>query len=379
MSNRYSNQRIRMRGLLVFLLIPLVAPCMAQHAFGATTSAMSQKIIRYVRQRFGVPISAKLTVAPLQDSKYAGFYETTIGVQEGKAKKSQPALITKDKRYMVLGNVLTVSTTAQPDIRTHDSATDKKILDYVRAKFKVPADVKLAVGAYRNSEFADFYQVPISVQDNGNTSSTKVFITKDGRYTVVGSIYDLTIDPRKEAEQTISMVNQPTVGPANAPVTIVEFADLECPTCAEMQQFIEHTLLPKYGNKIRIVFKELPLVAIHHWALQAAIANECGYQLNPADYFRFRSIIFESQGMINADNIRTLLLDFGQRAGLNRAKLSQCMASKASLPRVEKDLKEAEKLGLNSTPTLFINGVREVGLYPNNIETMINKDLQAAR
>ncbi len=138
-------------------------------------------------------------------------------------------------------------------------------------------------------------------------------------------------------------------------------------------------MIPKYGNKIRIVFKEYPLVTIHDWALTAAIANECAYQLNPADYVRYRSTIFESQGMINAANVRTLLLDFGQRAGLDRLKLATCLDSKESLPRVEADMHEGQKLGIMSTPTLFIDGTPVVGLSPDRIYQMIDKALQAAR
>jgi protein-disulfide isomerase len=113
--------------------------------------------------------------------------------------------------------------------------------------------------------------------------------------------------------------------------------------------------------------------------LTAAIANECGYQLDPAHFSQYRSIIFASQGMINAANARTLLLDFGQRVGYNRLNLSRCLDSKASLPRVETDMHEGQELGVMSTPTLFINGTPVVGLTPSRIYQLIDKDLQAAR
>jgi len=376
---RHWNNLTAAGGLLAVLLVALVASQMVQYAAAANTPATDQKIIHYVRERFGIPDSTKLSVAPFQDSEYVDFYKTTISVQQGTKKKAQPVFITKDKHYMVIGDVFVASSTAQRDLRANASVTDKKIVDYVRTRFKVPAEVKLSVGPYRDSEYAGFYQMSILGQDGEKRSSTPAFITKDGRYTVVGSIYNLNADPRREAEQTINLRNQPTVGPANAPVTIVEFADLECPTCGEMQKFIEEQLIPKYGNKIRIVFKEFPLVTIHDWALTGAIANECAYQLNPADYFRYRSTIFASQGMVNAANVRTLLLDFGQRAGLNRLKLATCLDSKASLPRVEADMQEGHKLGVMSTPTLFINGTRVVGLVPDQIYGVIDKALRSAR
>ena len=364
---------------LASLMVALIASQPIQQVSAEVTSATNQKIIQYVRERFGIPDNVKLTVTPFQNSEYTDFYKTEISVDDGKQKKSQPALITKDGHYMVLGDVLVASATEQRNVAAHPSATDKKIVDFVRTKFKVPTDVKLTVGPFHNSKFAGFYETTIYGQKGERKSETPAFLTKDGRYTVIGSVFNLGTDPRREVEQTINLRDQPTVGPANAPVTIVEFADLECPTCAEMHKFIESQLIPKYGNKVRIVFKEFPLVTIHDWALQAAIANECAYQINPADYFRYRSIIFESQGMINAANVRQLLLDFGERAGLNQLKLATCMDSKTSLPRVEADMQEGRQLGVMSTPTLFINGTPVVGLSPERIYEMIDQDLAAAR
>lgn len=366
-------------GLIFVLSLALISLWTVRPAAAATNPATNQKIIQYVREKFGIPDAVKLSVAPFQDSEYTDFYKTVISVDDGKSKKAQPALITKDGNYLVLGNVMVASSTVQRNLSANASATNQKIVEYVRTTFKVPAEVKLSVAPFHDSDFADFYETTIFGQEGTKKSATPAFMTKDGRYAVIGSVFNLSSDPRTEVQNTISLRNQPAVGPAGAPVTIVEFADLECPTCAEMHKFIETQLIPKYGDKIRIVFKEFPLVTIHDWALQAAIANECGYQQSPADYFRYRSIIFESQGMINAANVRQLLLDFGQRAGLNQLKLSVCMDSKASLPRVEADMQEGHKLGIMSTPTLFINGTPVVGLSADRIYALIDKDLSASR
>ncbi len=363
---------------LAILWVVLAGLLATQSIRAETPSTIDQKIIHYVRERFGIPASANLTMGPLQNSEYSAFYQTAIYIQSGNKKKSQPLFLTKDKRYMVIGDVFVTSTTAQPNPAANASLINKKIVDYVRVKFKVPAAVTLAVGPFRHSEFAGFYQARISAQGGGKKSSTHAFVTQNGRYAVIGSIFDLNVDPRKEIEQAINLKNQPMVGPADAPVTIVEFADLECPSCAELQKFFETQLIPKYGNKVRIVFKEFPLTTIHDWALTAAIANECGYLLDPAAYFKYRSIIFESQDMINGANVRPLLLDFGQRAGLDRVKLAQCLDAKASLPRIEADVREGRKLGIVMTPTLYINGVPVIGFQPKRTLQLIDQDLRRA-
>lgn len=379
MVKRHSKAAMAGVGLILVLSLALISLWTVRPTAAATNPATNQKIIQYVREKFGIPDAVKLSVSPFQDSEYTDFYKTVISVDDGKSKKAQPALITKDERYLVIGNVMVASPTVQRNLSANASATNQKIVNYVRTTFKVPAEVKLSVAPFHDSDFADFYETTIYGQNGEKKSATPAFMTKDGRYAVIGSVFNLSSDPRTEVENTISLRNQPTVGPAEAPVTIVEFADLECPTCAEMHKFIETQLIPKYGDKVRIVFKEFPLVTIHDWALQAAIANECGYQLDPGNYFRYRSIIFESQGMINAANVRQLLLDFGQRAGLNQLKLSVCMDSKASLPRVEADMQEGRKLGIMSTPTLFINGTPVVGLSADRIYALIDKDLSASR
>lgn len=365
-------------GLLVVLSVMLVASPVVQHGAAANISAREQKVVHYVRERFGIPSTTTLTIEPFQDSEFNDFYKTTIYVHDGQKKSGQPVFLTKDGNYMVIGDVFPSSQAAQKAGAANASETDKEIVDYVRTKFHVPPTVKLSVGPFQDSRYQDFYKITIYGEAGARKSAQPAFVTKDGRYTVIGSIFNLNADPRKEVEQTINLQNQPTYGPADARVTIVEFADLECPTCAATEKFINHDLIPKYGQKIRIVFKEFPLVAIHNWALRAAIANECGYQLNPANYLRYRSIIFDSQDMIDQDaaNVRSLLLDMGQRAGYNRLKLSECMDSKASLPRVEADMHEGQALGIMSTPTLFINGTPVVGLNPPRIYQLINKGLQ---
>lgn len=274
--------------------------------------------------------------------------------------------------------LLPITLAASQTVLPNNSVTEAKIIHYVRERFGIPQTTKLTVAPFKDSRYGDFYKTTIYVQKGKEKSAQQAFITKDGHFMVIGTVFNLNGDPHKEIERTISLANQPTVGPADAPVTIVEFADLECPMCAETQKFFAHDLIPKYGNKVRIVFKEFPLVQIHQWALTAAIANECAYKLNPADFFKYRTTIFAGQSMINAANVRSLLLDFGQRSGLNRLKLADCIDSKATLPRVEADMREGRELGIMSTPTLFINGAPVVGFNPKRIYQIINQDLQKA-
>jgi protein-disulfide isomerase len=259
-------------------------------------------------------------------------------------------------------------------------ATREKIIRYVRGRFNVPEAVTLDVSEFRNSPFPDFYETTLTVDDGKGKHSQKLFVSKDGRYLVEGNIFTLGADPRREIVRSISLEDQPGHGPANAPVTIVEYSDLQCPSCAGFHELLVKEVVRKYGDKVRVVFKEFPLVTIHDWALSAALANQCVYQIDPAAYVPFRSLVFQNQNSLNAANARDSLLNYGEQAGVDRVKLASCLDAKASLPRVEESAREGQVLGIASTPTSFVNGRVVVGSpEPAEFFKIVDEALRAAR
>ena len=242
-----------------------------------------------------------------------------------------------------------------------DQATRAKIEHYLRERFSVAPAATITVGPLRSSIYPGFFTTTVTVVNGKQNSSQEFYVTKDGDYLIEGNIFSLTGNPEQQVQQQINTQNQPSTGPANAPVTIVEYADLECPVCAQMHDFLEKQLLPKYGARVRIIFKEYPLYTIHQWAVQAALANECAFQINPADFVPFRSLIFQNQSAIKPETVREQLLDFGSQAGLDQTKLAACYDSKETLPRVRVDFLEGQKLGVSETPTFFVNGKMVMG------------------
>ncbi|HEV2500259.1 MAG TPA: thioredoxin domain-containing protein [Terriglobia bacterium] len=249
---------------------------------------------------------------------------------------------------------------ASPEAASSDAAR-AKIERYLRERFSIPPSATITVGPLRPSIYPGFLKTTVAMDLGKNKSSQDFYVTQDGNYLIAGNVYGLNGSPEQQVEQMIDMQNQPSTGPAGAPVTIVEYADLECPHCAEMQEFLEKQVLPKYGSKVRIIFKEYPLYTIHPWAVVAAVANECAFQANPADFLPFRSLIFQNQNAIKPETVRQQLLDLGGQAGLDKDKLAACLDSKATLPRVRADYVEGTGLGVNETPTFFINGKLAAG------------------
>jgi protein-disulfide isomerase len=236
-----------------------------------------------------------------------------------------------------------------------------KIITYLRQRFHIPDSVKVTLSDFRESIYQDFYQTDVVMDDGKDKRSEPFFVSKDGRYLVEGNIYTLDGDPYKEIGKLISLDDQPVQGPPNAPVTLVEYADLQCPMCANFHGMIENEIIPKYGDKLRVVFKEFPLSNIHDWALTAAIAAQCVYQINPEQYVAFRSLVYQNQVGMDADHIRDKLLHLAAEAGVDNMKLAACIDAKTSLPRVEASTREGQTLGIASTPTSFVNGHVVVG------------------
>ncbi len=259
-------------------------------------------------------------------------------------------------------------------------AVREKIIKYIHERFSIPATVKIAMTDLRETAYPDFFVTTITLDDGKETRKQSMFVSKNMRYLVEGSLFNLGGDPRADIVRLISTKDQPAQGPANAPVTLVEYSDLECPVCARMQQELETEVIPKYGDKLRVVFKEYPLVAIHDWALTAAIAAQCTYELEPSKYADFRSAVYKNQSSVNGDHARDLLLHIAAEAGIDNTGLAACIDSKTSLPRVEANMQEADALGVAQTPTMFINGQTLVGAPPAaDVEKLIDEALRQGK
>jgi protein-disulfide isomerase len=334
--------------------VPWVVMRAMPAAQGSTISdATRDKIVTYIKERFGVPDTVKLSLGPFHTSPVApDFDEATVTVDDGKKQGMQPLLVSKDSRYLIVvpGGIIELHQNSPAEMEQR-----------IRETFKTPANIKLSVGKFKPSPSPDFEQGTLTMDDGKSKNDRVVLLTRDGKHLIMSDLYSLAVDPKQQALRNISLQNEPTQGPADAPVTLVEYADLECPTCARMNEFLETQVVPRYGNKVRLVFKEYPL-PMHDWSMTAAIANQCAYEMNPASYVPFRTAIFRNQQLINITNLRETLLSYGEQAGVDRVKLAGCLDAKSSYPRIQRDMAEAKRIEVNQTPTVFINGRMMIGL-----------------
>ncbi len=282
--------------------------------------------------------------------------------------------------FMVLASAVLAAVPAGVAQVSDQAGARDKVLQYVRKRFNIPESVKITMTDLRESAFPDFLETTVTLDDGKTKQSQPLFVSKNMRYIVEGSIFNLGGDSPQDIVRLISLKDQPSQGPANAPVTLVEFSDLECPVCAKMHEELETEVVPKYGDKLRIVFKEFPLVSIHDWALTGAIAAQCIYQMDPTKYVQFRSEIFKNQESIAGDRARDMLLHYGADVGVDNMKLATCIDSRATLSRVEANMNEGEALGVGQTPTSYVNGRILIGAPPvAEISKVIDETLRDAK
>lgn len=141
------------------------------------------------------------------------------------------------------------------------------------------------------------------------------------------------------------------VGPADAPITVVEYGDYECPYCGQAYP-VTQELIGRFGPALRFVFRNLPLADMHPHAQRAAEAAEAaGLQ---GRFWPMHDLLFENQRNLED----AALLDYARQAGADAAAVEQVLAQHGTLPRVEADLESALRSGANGTPTFFVNGQR---------------------
>ncbi len=151
-------------------------------------------------------------------------------------------------------------------------------------------------------------------------------------------------------------------GAAGAPVVLVEFSDFECPYCKDEASMLRANLPVSYSKQVHLYFREFPLESIHPWSRAGAIAGRCVLRQSNELFWEFHDWIFPHQGEITAENLKDKVMEWAKlKSGLDAAQLGQCMDTKATEGEVNQSIAEGKALGIDQTPTLFVNGRRLAG------------------
>jgi len=250
----------------------------------------------------------------------------------------------------------------------------QKVEGYLRNMFAFGPDVKLAVGDFKESGVANLLETNITVTIGENKEGAKMWVSKDGKYLLRGEMVDMSKDGFAENRAKLDLKAAPVTGNPNATVTIVEFADFECPVCRQLHEAIRG-LLPKYPQ-VRLVFKDFPLEQMHPWARTGALAGRCAYQQDPKAFWKMYDNLYDNQDLISAPNAWDKAVDYAGQAGLKTDVFKSCMTSPEATAAVDASIANGKLMEVNSTPTLFVNGRRIVGADPHQLEQVIQYELQ---
>ncbi len=258
------------------------------------------------------------------------------------------------------------------------SALDKPTLEaYVRHLLAVIPEVQIKIDDPKPSPMANMLRIDVHFTYGTRSQDETFYVTKDGKNIVRGVVYDIAKNPFQEDLDKLKTDTAPLYGTASAPVSLVIFGDFECPVCKGQAQVIHENLLKTFPTQAKVYFKDFPLESIHPWARPAAIAGRCVYQQSQTAFWKYHDWMYEHQEEITPENMKTQVMEFAKTAPeLDGLQLGRCMDTKTTEAEVDASIAQGHSLGVDATPTVFINGRRLVGNYPwPNLEQIINDEL----
>jgi protein-disulfide isomerase len=263
----------------------------------------------------------------------------------------------------------------------NSSPTDAQLKAALQKRLLVSDPSRIKIGTPSPGPLDGMFQRTITLNNgDGQQIELKYFTngSRDDRGLIAHEYANFDIaDPWSRVDmKSVRLDDRPALGSASAPVTIVEFADFECPYCARAFNEIETLVTTTYKDKVRLVWKDFPL-PMHDWAQQAAIAAECARQQNPAAFWDFARSFYRDQSEINAQNLRDHIDQYATASKLDTKALNACVLSDPAEQRVDQDKKDGDAIHVNSTPTFLVNGVLVVGLPTSNVfDFVITSQLQ---
>ncbi len=168
--------------------------------------------------------------------------------------------------------------------------------------------------------------------------------------------------------QNVSADDDPFIGKANAQVTVVVFADYECPACAAIHSVIKD-IVAKEGDRVRLVFRDFPLTKVHDFAFPAALAANAANK--QGKFFEYSDLLYSNQDQLDNES----LVKYAKQLGLDVSKFSADLVDPANEAEVKKDMAEGDELGVAGTPSIFVNGYKVRALSYPAIKGAIEKAL----
>lgn len=262
----------------------------------------------------------------------------------------------------------------------------QKVQRQVQAYFNIPPEVDIKLEPLTPSEFPNFDNMTVTLSHGEKSQSVQFLLSKDGKTLIRMTKMDLTKDPYAETMKKIDVAGRPVRGNPDAKVTLVNFDDFECPFCARMHSTLMSEILPQYGDKIKIIYKDYPL-SMHPWAVHAANDANCLAKDSGKSYWEFADYVHGNQHAISGpqQNVQQafgeldrITLDIGKKNGADASRLQACVKAQGNAI-VKASMAEGDSIGVSATPTIFVNGERlEGAVDAAEVRAALNQQLLAA-
>lgn len=239
---------------------------------------------------------------------------------------------------------------------------------FMRHMFGYDPMVKWKIESVKPSEVPGVTEVVITFGEPVQ-QRTPFYVASDLQHAFIGQIIPFGADPFAPARQKLAAeAKGPIRGSTDAPVEIVEFSDFQCPHCKRAWPKVEQ-LVSESANA-RLVFQNFPLSNIHKWADRAAGYGDCISRKNPDQFWKFAQEVFDQQENINDQNAVERLNAIATDAGADAAATATCADSAETKVRVNQQYQLGAALGVNATPTLFLNGRKIENVNDTPIEIL---------
>ncbi len=256
----------------------------------------------------------------------------------------------------------------------------------VRAHYSLPPDVELILGPLGPSEFPNYDAMTITFRSPEKRQSFDFLLSRDHKTLVRITKMDLGKDPYAEIMKKIDVSGRPTRGNKDAKVVVVNYDDFECPFCSRMHATLFPEIFKEYGDRVLFIYKDYPLEEIHPWAVHAAVDANCLNAQAADAYWDYADYLHSNQQVVSAakgregqnEELDKLAMLQGQKHNLDEPKLQGCLKAQDQ-KTVRASMSEGDALGVNATPTLFVNGQKLDGAVPpEEVRAAIDRALKDA-
>jgi len=247
----------------------------------------------------------------------------------------------------------------------------KVIERQVRSHYSLPPDIKLVMGPLRASDFPNYEALTIVFDSPDKKQSYEFLLSRDRKTLLRMTKMDLTKDPYAEIAKKIDVTGRPTRGNKDAKVVLIDYDDFECPFCSQMHQTLFPGILKEYGDRVLIIYKDYPLEEIHPWAIHAAVDANCLNAQAADAFWDYADYLHANQRSVSAakgregqnEELDKLAVLQGQKHNLDVTKLQACLKAQDEKP-VRASMHEGDAVGVDATPTMFVNGQKLDGAVP---------------